>query len=773
MFCRNIESCMDEIEDYMKHPAGFPLLVGIDNPNEYTSILARLFDDPNKKVIRISDSCTGEFPPNPNLQIDKMRNMAREMPIVWIGASQSVMLVSQTATEEFLENLVGSSIYGHMIVLCPFCSSILTKISLKYKKLGQWILILPCEIKNMPSICLYADDSFCIDQNPAQGMKELLYELENLKEISHTISVVSTYNPKEIAYSMFPVSSAVSPYQVLCKQDTDISAFTKESYGTEEQWRQLAKDLSSQKSFSTFCYERLGDINQLTTTFPDFLNNGSDDKFLCYLALKMYHSAGNGYLNECIRMSRNADDILSRIYDAILRVKPSDSQFRRWMKERKRILQFFDDNHVLMQDYCSKAAVYGKDILQYLGDGTEEERAALIHALCCHHYTTEELGVVLPEIAPELDAYLRPFTFDALNTKVLESDAFVRAHLTEYFQQYKLQKICNRQDAEFIKIVEEEALQRSFTKLPARSSVVKKMDKSGVQPYFFDALGVEFLAYIEAKCKDYDMVFDCQITHCNLPSITSKNKEFYAAFPPDTILKEDGIDKLKHQGKKYDYRTTTEPLHIFDELQLLAHDLKKISICLATGRYKKAVILSDHGASRLAVTYESENEKMQLEEDGLHSGRCCPADTDPKIPFATFEDGFAVLANYERFKGSRKADVEAHGGASLEETIVPVIILTAKARQQQIFFVDDVVKCSPKDGTAIMLYADLPLAKPRLIVFGHSYEGSFVGDKRNIRFVMKDVRRKGQYEAEIYDGTEKISILTFRAERSTKAIEMF
>ena len=67
------------------------------------------------------------------------------------------------------------------------------------------------------------------------------------------------------------------------------------------------------------------------------------------------------------------------------------------------------------------------------------------------------------------------------------------------------------------------------------------------------------------------MQFECQIGHCNLPSITSKNKEFFDSFPADSILKEDGIDKIKHNGTKYDFRFTTEPLHLFDELAVLGN----------------------------------------------------------------------------------------------------------------------------------------------------------------------------------------------------------
>ena len=37
-----------------------------------------------------------------------------------------------------------------------------------------------------------------------------------------------------------------------------------------------------------------------------------------------------------------------------------------------------------------------------------------------------------------------------------------------------------------------------------------------------------------------------------------------------------------------------------------------------------------------------------------------------------------TLSDYGRFKGSRKANVEVHGGASLEEVIVPIITLTLR-----------------------------------------------------------------------------------------------
>ena len=59
---------------------------------------------------------------------------------------------------------------------------------------------------------------------------------------------------------------------------------------------------------------------------------------------------------------------------------------------------------------------------------------------------------------------------------------------------------------------------------------------------------------------------------------------------------------------------------------------------------------------------------------GEHGGRCCPINAlNEKPDCATEENGWWVLANYDRFAGGRLASVEVHGGVTLEEILVPVI----------------------------------------------------------------------------------------------------
>ena len=763
---RDAATVKKEIDSYEKHFTGAPLLVGVDQNSDYVALMGLLKVDYEKQIIVVSDTCHTEFPPDPTFQITEVSKAAKTKPVVWVGAAQAIMLYGQKEAEKFFINLLGNSFGGPVTVICPFCCNLLEAIGRKYFKLSLSIIILNNDQRDIPSINISNNEYTYLGETHVKGIAGLLRTMEE-GDFESSFNVVTTCDIKYLSGSVYPVSEGLSSYKMLCKIEPGIAARTEEGNGTKKQWDLLAKEVQGCGSFAALCNKKLCDTKRLSYDFGEFLASTDEDRFLCFIALKTFYGNGADYLGYCLKKSLSADKFEPTLYEAILDVNPDDKKFNSWIRQRRQMLQTMDDNASLMKTFCEKATIKGEKILWYLSDETEEERAALIHALCCYSYTTDVFEKILPVVSVQLSQYLQQFIFDSFNTRVMESDAYVRDLLTRYFQRYKLQKLTNHIEPDFVDFVQEEAKKRSFTKLQARSAIVKKVNKKDAQPYFFDALGAEFLSFIKAKATEYGMQFECYVGHCNLPSITCKNKEFYNAFPEGSILKEEGLDEIKHHGTKYDFQFTKEPLHIFDELNVLDRDLRKMGSALASGQYSKIIILSDHGASRLAVTYCSENKKLELSEPGKHSGRCCPSDTDPGIPFVTYEDGFAVLANYERFKGSRKADVEAHGGATLEETVVPVIVLTLMPKEQQLFFTESVVTCSPKDGSSIRLFANPPLKKPRMMINETSYDGYFDGDQHNIVFKMPDIRRKGHHEATIYDAGKFVATLAFETKRQT------
>lgn len=114
--------------------------------------------------------------------------------------------------------------------------------------------------------------------------------------------------------------------------------------------------------------------------------------------------------------------------------------------------------------------------------------------------------------------------------------------------------------------------------------------------------------------------------------------------------------QIKHQGKEnFDYEKTKLPIHLIRELEIVNDVIKSAFQKLKSGKYQKAIIVSDHGASRLAVIKENTMD-FDVDSKGTHGGRCCAYSASlPKIETATVEDGYYVLAGYNRFKGGRKA----------------------------------------------------------------------------------------------------------------------
>lgn len=156
------------------------------------------------------------------------------------------------------------------------------------------------------------------------------------------------------------------------------------------------------------------------------------------------------------------------------------------------------------------------------------------------------------------------------------------------------------------------------------------------------------------------LIASIKVCVSELPSITSRNKEFLELFADaryQTVPIKD-IDDIKHHGK-YDfdfYNNSKLPIHLIKELEVIRTVLKKIRNDLAESPLQRVFMIADHGASRLAVLHDTEN-VWEMAEKGQHSGRCCPkSDVDQKPDFAADAGDFWALANYDRFKGGRKAN---------------------------------------------------------------------------------------------------------------------
>ena len=777
MRCTHARECFDEhISAYFEGKrTGHFLLINTENYDVYQEIRVRLQTDSSKTYVRASDWCTPNGLPDVDQAIAACSGTGA---YVLVGISQALMLRDASILEAALDELLGQSIRGYGVVLLDHCEQVLEKFVRRDIRVEQRVVFVDGESSILPQIKLAKTLEHCVEDQSVQSFSQLLARLEKLTdaqgERQPIFTVLSSLPSRLFQRAIYPISDADGIYASLAAQYADIGGATKQTYGTETQWSWLGEQMQPYRSFAELVCNVFGSTTNLSAHWSDVTErNGEDTAWLLWLSLKVFGEQNNRYLSDVLSHSEQYETFEEHLYLDLAEIEVEHPNFEELLWERRRLLKQFPENLPLIDRYCDKLGRHQKNAVFYLSEESEREKYEFLRCLSLYAYTREELSRAVNRMSKALALYMSEFRFDLSNTKLPESEASLRDAFTRYFAEYKVQKLTNRLDSAFLETVNEYAVARPYNKLQPRSSIVSRMDKKQMQLFFFDSLGVEYLSFILAKCEEYGLLSEVSIGRCELPSITEKNKEFLQYFPDGNWCKIEQLDEMKHHSQIYNYQKCVYPTHLFEELEVIEEQLRKIQSMLLQGMVEKALIVSDHGASRLAVRYGHEvAASIALEESGEHSGRCCPADEDPDLPFAAYEDGYAVLANYERFKGGRKANVEVHGGASLEEVLVPVIVLSKKPSHLEICFVNPVIPFG--HATELTLYSNIPLQHPRIYVKGEPYDGVFVEDQRHAKFSLPNIKRKGSYTADVYDGGKNLSItLEFQIQKATRVADAF
>ena len=768
MHCNSIESCLSHIGEFSNSSSmGYPIVVDVENYADYASLRTSLCADASKACIRVSDHTHGNGFPD-ILGVLEAADKA-DNSVVW-GISQSSMLKGEEALVSDLRRIIDRSVRGHVFVVLTHCSGLLDKYFARDPRRDRRIVVVDGKRCDLPTIRFVRKGDDC-DGAHVDGMKGLLKKLEDMSGESMArnpvISVVMPYDAELFGRSKYAIQDHGDVFVVLVDKYVEIKRVADKSWASCEQWEWLRGQSKSHADFSSLVAQRWGSTRDLCQQIDDvFHNQSSNERWLLWLAMRVFGEGSGTYLGFSLDQTTSCEAWIRRVYHALADVARSDSRFESFFAQRLELLKLLPANSTEMQFYCQSVAErYGKDAVYYLSDSTDHERRQWMKTIDENDWTDAEIEKAIAHASRELSYYIEPFVFDSHNSHLKNDNISLAGDLTYYFNRYKYLKIRNCIDDDFIEYVDKYAIERPYNKLRCRSAVTRTIDKEGVQAYFIDALGAEHLGYIQAKCREYGMISDIQIVRCELPSITSINKEFKERFETRDVK---DLDDLKHHSTIYLYERCQLPIHLFEELKVIDKELRNIRDLLRSHGAQKAVIFSDHGASRLAVIYKHENEKIELEEKGKHSGRCCRCEQNPNLDQAAYENGWAVLANYERFKGGNKAQVEVHGGASLEEVVVPIVTLTLRPEKVEYRLADQIVKYSQGKVT-LALCCNMPMNAPRIQIEGVFYEGALDSDRRTARFDVDQHTKAQAYRATVWEGnTNTGQVFDFVVERKTK-----
>lgn len=746
MECNTIDQCFDRIEAYcQKEITGHPLLVNTENAHDFQCLVKRMQLDGNKTCVFVHDYCGKGLP-----QIDALfRDVKKKGCFVVIGLSSYVMLLGKKRAEELMARLQELSVAGHVIVLLSHMKEIRLSRMQQDQHLSYRVLLLEGDPTPLPSIYLASPEENSFGQLVLPNIQALLEKLEQYDPVGgETSFAVRTSLHKEVfSESMYSIRSSKGIYKELLRAFPVLKGDLEESWGTKEDWERFAQEWKECLSWGALAEKHFGiDAHFSAILEREYEQADTYETWLYWLLLKVQGASEDAYLSYALGKSRHWQDLWEHIFLSLSSLSFQMREFEKYCEGRKRLLEGQAIPATWVSEYQDAIAQKGRDAIWYLFAGTAWEEKMLFQCLADYDYTKEEVMGVLKTHFPDLFAYMKSFTF-TMHQKVPERLAPL---LTKYFDDYKWQKLMNHLTPDFKAQVNTLAEHRVYNQFPIRSLALSQMKKENTMMYFVDALGVEYLSYISEKCKTYGLLLSIQVVHGELPSITSQNTEFMNS----GVINIKDLDEKKHESQTYNYEKQKIPLHLVAELKVIDGVLQTIRDGLLTKEMKSAIIISDHGATRLAVLNDEEYgaEFIVGESKGQHSGRCCQVEEDPGIPFAAYENGYAVLANYMRFKGSRKADVEVHGGATLEETLVPLLQISLKPKDPMVEFQPALVQLRKKEVGELLLVTNFDMADPYIIVNGKIYRGKLDTHRRRAIIPLPDMKRTHDYMADIYDG---------------------
>lgn len=304
-------------------------------------------------------------------------------------------------------------------------------------------------------------------------------------------------------------------------------------------------------------------------------------------------------------------------------------------------------------------------VAPWLNCGTEAERAELLRRCTVDGLVPNAVKAVYPEVV----AYL--------NTDLVFGDEI----LEEYFREYRELKMTGRVTPEFYEKAQQMAPPSS---VQWRNEIVQRhAQDNGCALLVVDAMGAEWMPMLVALARQRNMGVDSiMVGKANLPTSTIFNNIYW---PDDARRLPDvkRFDNIAHNGAEA-HETRRAEENLAASLDVIGDEVLP-RVAEGLGRFERVLVTADHGSSRLAVlAWQAEPRQARtiICEAGVEVAHWryrerLAQGVRPQELEEALDSGHWVVRGYNRLpkKGGGQG-FELHGGATLEERLVPVVIFS-------------------------------------------------------------------------------------------------
>jgi hypothetical protein len=304
-------------------------------------------------------------------------------------------------------------------------------------------------------------------------------------------------------------------------------------------------------------------------------------------------------------------------------------------------------------------------VAPWLNCGTDAERAELLRRCAADGLVSKTVKGVYPEVAAYLNADL----------------VFGDVALEEYFTEYRELKMSGRVTPEFYARAQQIVPPSS---VQSRGSMVQRYaSDNGCALLVVDAMGAEWLPMLVALARERNLgIHYLEVGEVHLPTSTIFNNIHW----PDVTRRLPDIkrfDNIAHKGAEA-HETRRAEENLAAALNVIGSEvLPRVAEGLT--RFERVLVTADHGSSRLAVlAWQAEPRLAQTlaceagaeVADWRYRERAAQGGCPPELE-ETLDGRYWVMRGYKRLpKRGGGQGFELHGGATLEERLVPVVIFS-------------------------------------------------------------------------------------------------
>lgn len=455
----------------------------------------------------------------------------------------------------------------------------------------------------------------------------------------------------------------VSSYDLI-KYQFGLPFSVYEELGTADNWNYLVKVIIKEGSFDAVCCTSLS-INKYSPSLFSHWNKYSPfQQWLLWLWARLQPS--KGYEVECSKACKSVAEFIDELYCGLIRHIQYDD-FQRLYEERKCILASIHSvpterfwNEIRTLEPVKKLAC--------LTSLTDIERKMIFSIIAEYNYQKRDM--ILPTVK-----HVYPQLYYYLENDIHPNKANLSPEHEQYFREYKWLKATDSITEDFVamvgKIAEEKGI--SVFKMRPRNHYVTEHYNDQTVILFVDGMGIEYsdyLDYIFSDLNEKQYSVTIEAGFCTLPSITEINKDFMSKRNyVDPPIRE--LDELKHANNVH-------PESLIKQLSILDKLKERVLELLVSNN--KIIITADHGTSRMAVkvrntTFDNVIQKPENTKIYKYGRFCEGTQNESKYPTAISYNDRLIFADYTRFIQNGAPIDEIHGGASLEEWIVPIVTI--------------------------------------------------------------------------------------------------